>query len=142
MEYISTHVRQQIIEKYQGANPCAETDEELDEILFGYPANRILVDEAIKAANEQVDLERFQQFDPGWYCEVVSALPPIDKLRSETSKLITLPQPQTTMHLSLSEDTLVYLGAMILLTTRSFTKTSQEDCIEAARDVFSAVFKK
>lgn len=142
MEYISTHVRQQIIEKYREINHCKETDEELDEIIFGYPTNRVLVDEAIKAANEQVDLERFQQFDPGWYYEVVSTLPPVDRLRSETSRLITLPQPQTTMHLSLSEDTLVYLGAMILLTTRSFTKTSQEDCIEAARDVFGAVFKK
>lgn len=114
MEYISTHVRQEIVEKYREINHCEGNSDSIEKAIFGDPANRIIVDEAIKAADEQVDLERFTQFSPGWYHEVVTNLPTVEKLFETGKVLENISDEPIVPELNLSRKTLVYLGVMIL----------------------------
>lgn len=142
MMYISTEVRQEIVEKYREINHCEGNSSSLEEAIFGYPTNRVLVDAAIRKANEEVDLERFAQYSPGWYNEVVANLPGVNellaaRLRVQGEEI----KPEGTLQM-LSQESLVYLAAAILLASRPFDKYYQDSCVATAKDLYAKVFKR
>ena len=87
LSYISTVIRQEIVRTYQARMMSSLPDEivfpsveELEQKLFGCPALRRLIDESIKDADSQVDLERFAQHSDGWYNYIVGRLPKFEDL--------------------------------------------------------------
>ena len=75
LRYISTEIRQRILEVYCKEHNMQCNMSELESKIFGYPAVRRMVDAGMDEADHQVDIERYHQHDDQWCDEVVRHLP-------------------------------------------------------------------
>lgn len=145
LRYISALQRLEIVKTYVDEYIApGESDldsdiyQKVEAYLFEDPNNRRRVDKAIEEADHQVDLERYAQHSQGWYRDIVRYFVKsnltLDKVGSNFQVSGVGPD---TCNLQLSEENLMYLGTVMLLTTRG--GAIRDEDIRQARFVASKI---
>ena len=126
LKYISANQRLEIVKTYieeyiapGESNLDSDINQKVEAFLFEDPNNRRLVDRAIEEADYQVDLERYAQYSQGWYRDVARYFFEKSWVSDRIGSVLKASDiPTDTCNLQLSEENLVYLGTVMLLTTR------------------------
>lgn len=116
----------------------SDINQKVEAFIFEDPNNRRLIDKAIEEADHQVDLERYAQHSKEWYQDVVGYFIKRSFVLDGIGSALKLSDiPTDTCNLQLSEENLVYLGTVMLLTTRG--GVIRDEDIKQARFVASKI---
>lgn len=144
LRYISAHQRLEIVKTYvevfyaAGGPDLDNIYQKVEAFLFEDPNNRRLVDKAIEEADRQVDLERYIQHSQEWYQDVVKYFIRRNSTSDKIENVLKVSDIGPDIcNLQLSEENLVYLGTVMLLTTRG--GAIRDEDIKQARFVASKI---
>ena len=122
LKYISAQHRIELVHAYahkegitsKGDLMSQEEFNELESYLFEDPINRRFIDKGIEKANEEVDLERYQQYSPEWYIDVVKFVPAFKHAKVVDTAAAT----QLEVVNRLDKNQMIFLATIIFLAVR------------------------